>query len=176
MSDADLVIPLIPPENSGFVGVSGDSVSFSLPLEPLLLLGRRFDSSMAANTLLNFDSAFAPLLEVGGCDFLLNTPNAPPSFCCGDLDLCCGGDCGGEVIGGVRGGEERSAHAEFVSAKYPPAPICVTVGIQFGLVGLIPRSRVSSCGVETILVGPGEVVVINGGRMEKIWSSVVGGP
>lgn len=130
---------------------------------------------MAVNTLLSFDSALVPLLDVGGCEFLLNTPNAPPSFCCDGSDLCCGGDSGGEVMGGVRE-EEASAHAEFVSVKYPPAPICVTVGIQLGLVGLIPRSRVFSCGVEAMLVGPGEVVVISGGRMEKIWSSVVGGP
>ena len=69
-----------------------------------------------------------------------------------------------------------SAHAEFVSVKYPPAPTPVTVGIQFGLVGLIPRSLVFNCGVEAMLVGPGEVAVISGGRIEKIWSSVVGGP
>lgn len=123
---------------------------------------------MAVNTLLSFDSAFVPTPDVGGCEFLRNTPNAPTSFCGGDLDLCCGGDFGGEVIGDVRGGEETSPHAEFVSVKYPPAPICVTVGIQVGLVGLTPRSRVLSCGVETILVGPGEVVIISGGRMEKI--------
>ena len=49
-------------------------------------------------------------------------------------------------------------------------------GIQLGLVGLIPNSRIPRCGVEAMLVGPGEVVVISGGRMEKIWSSVVGGP
>jgi len=169
LSDADLARPLIPPGMSGFVGVSGDSASFSVPLEPLL--GRICDSSMAVNTLLNLDSAFVTTPDVGGCEFLLNTPNAPASFCCGDLDLCCGG-----VMGGVRDGEETSAHAEFVSVKYPPAPICVTVGIQLGLVGLIPRSRVSTCGVEAMLVGPGEVVVISGGRMENIWSSVVGGP
>ena len=78
-------------------------------------------------------------------------------------------------MGSVRGGE-GSAHAELVSVKKPPVPICVTVGIQLGLVGLIPRSRVSRCGVEAMLVGPGEVVIISGGRMEKIWSSVVGGP
>jgi hypothetical protein len=79
-------------------------------------------------------------------------------------------------MGGDRGGEERSAHAEFVSVKYPPAPTGVTVGIQVGLVGLIPRSRVSSCGVDAMLVGPGEIVAIRGGRMEKIWSPAVGGP
>ena len=72
--------------------------------------------------------------------------------------------------------DEISAHAEFVSAKYPPAPVWPTAGIQLGLVGLIPRSLVFSCGVDTMLVGPGEVDVINGGRMEKIWFSVVGGP
>lgn len=126
---------------------------------------------MAVNTLLNFDSAFVPPPDVGGCEFLLNTPNAPPSFCCGDFDSWFGGDFGGEGTGGG-----MSAHAELVSAKYPPTPVCVTVGIQLGLVGLIPRSRVFSCGVETMLVGPGEVAVISGGRMEKIWSSVVGGP
>ena len=130
---------------------------------------------MAVNTLLSFDSAFVPPPDVGGCEFLLNTPNAPPSFCCGDLDLLCGGDSGGEVMGGVRDGE-ASPHAELVSVKYPPAPICATTGNQLGLVGLIPRSRVFSCGVEAMLVGPGEVVVMSGGRMEKIWSSVVGGP
>lgn len=79
-------------------------------------------------------------------------------------------------MGGVRDGDETSAHAELVSVKYPPTPGCVTVGIQFGLVGLIPRSLVFARGVETMLVGPGEVAVISGGSMEKIWSSVVGGP
>lgn len=74
------------------------------------------------------------------------------------------------------GGEEASAHAEFVSVKYPPAPICITAGIQVDRVGLTPRSRALSCGVEAMLVGPGDVAVIRGGRMEKIWSSVVGGP
>ena len=172
LSDADLASPLIPPGISGFVGVSGDSASFSVPLEPFL--ERMWDSSIAVNTLLNFDSAFVPPPIIGGCEFILNTPNA--SFCWGDFALCCGGDFGGGVVVGVRDGEETSAHAEFVSVKYPPAPICETVGIQLGLVGLIPRSRVSTCGVETMLVGPGEVVVISGGRMEKIWSSVVGGP
>jgi hypothetical protein len=49
----------------------------------------------------------------------------------------------------------------------------VTVGIQLGLVGLIPRSLVFSWGVEAMLVGPGEVVAISGGRIENIWSSVV---
>jgi hypothetical protein len=131
---------------------------------------------MAVNTLFNFDSAFVPPPEAGGCEFLLNTPNAPPSFCCGDLDLWCGGEFGGEAMGGVRDGEGTSPHAEFVSVKYPPAPAGVTAGIHVGLVGLIPRSRMPSCGVEAMLVGPGEVVVISGGRMEKIWSSAVGGP
>jgi hypothetical protein len=79
-------------------------------------------------------------------------------------------------MGGIRDGGEASAHAEFASVKYPPTPVCAEVGIQFGRVGLIPRSVVCSCGVETMLVGPGEVAVISGGRMEKIWSSVVGGP
>ena len=148
------------------MGVSGDSGSFSEALEPLF--ERMYDSSIAVNTLLNFDSAFVPTVETGGCEFLLNTPNAPPSFCCGDVDLRCGGDFGGDAM---------SAHAEFVSVKYPPTPVCVTtVGIQLGLVGLMPRSLVCSCGVETRLVGPGDVVVISGGRMEKIWFSVVGGP
>ena len=162
MSDADLVRPLIPPGISGFVGVSGESVPFSEPFE--LLLERACDSSMAVNTLLSFDSALVPPPDVGGCEFLRNTPNAPPSFCCGDSDPLCGGDFGGEVIGSAPG---RSAHAEFVSVKYPPTPVWVTVGIHVGLVGLIPRSLAFSCGVETMLVGPGEVV-INGGRMEKI--------
>lgn len=76
-------------------------------------------------------------------------------------------------MGGVCG---RSAHAEFVSVKNPPTPAGVTVGIQLGLVGLIPRSLAFSCGVEATLVGPGEAAVISGGRMENIWSSVVGGP
>ena len=76
---------------------------------------------------------------------------------------------------GVRDREETSAHAEFVSVKYPSSPICVTVDIKLGLVGLIPRYHVSTCGVETMLVGPGEVVVISGGRKEKNWTSVVEG-
>ena len=79
-------------------------------------------------------------------------------------------------MGGARDGDEISAHAEFVSVKYPPTPGCEAMGSQLGLVGLIPSSLVFSCGVEAMLVGPGEVVVIRGGRMEKIWSSVVGGP
>ena len=115
LSDAELVRPLIPPDISGFVGVSGDSGSFSDPLEPLLW--RVCDSPIAVNTFLSFDSAFVPLLDVGEYEFLLNTANAPPSFWCGDLDLFCGGDFGGEVTGSACGGEEGSAHAELVSAK-----------------------------------------------------------
>lgn len=121
-------------------------------------------SSITVRTLRSLDSDFLD----GGCEFLLEEETVG-----GDMDLA----GGGEIERGGEGetGEGISAHAEFDSEKYPPV-----LGIHDAFGGLVAASDGARSGVEE-LCGLGEdegalAITDSGGRIENIWSSVVGGP
>jgi len=153
-----LTAPFVIDERSG----GGSEVPSTVLLISLTLLTcRACDSSITARTLRSFDSD----LRVGGCECLRDaTTGGKTDTSGGEIDLA-----EEEAV------EDTSAHAELDSEIYP-----LMLGIQPDLVGLIAISEGAISGVQELCgLGDEEGVLAmteSGGRMEKIWSPVVGGP